>query len=195
MENTGGILLTPEQIATAPPDVQRWIQGSALGLDMSGDGFVLRQNGTASSDDGLAVCSTQEIKMLLRRLSENYAALQVFFQLGCDYRNPATGERRPYPLRLADFRRNTDVGNIPRLRSIIHDINESLAELRGDSDAVLCRISGHDVYDVNEMTQFRIYRFWLQLSKAGAKHARVMPFPPRGELVFEEHLDDGRVAI
>jgi hypothetical protein len=194
MENTGGILLTAEQIASAPQDVQQWIRGSALGLDMSGDGFVLRQNGTASSDDGLAVCSTQEIKMLLRSLSDNYAALQVFFQLGCDYRNPATGERRPYPLRLADFRRNTDVGNIPRLRSIIHDINEALTELRGDSEAVLCRISSHDVYHVHELTQFRIYRFWLQLSKAEARHPHVVPFPSHEQPAAGKYPDDGRVA-
>jgi hypothetical protein len=190
LENTGGILLSAEQIATAPQAVQQWIQGSVLGFDMSGDGFVLRQNGTAWSDDGLAICSTLEIKLLLRSLAENYAALQVFFQLGCDYRNAATGERRPHALRLPDFRRNTDVGNIPRLRSIIHDINESLTELRGGSQAVLCQIGSHDVYHVHQLTQFRIYRFWLQLSKAGTSHAHVVPFTPREIRDSDEHPKD-----
>jgi hypothetical protein len=195
MDISGGILLSTDQILTAPPAVQRWLRSSVLGLEtsedgvVSEDGFVLTQNGIVSSDDGLAVCSVQEIKMLLRGLSENYAALQVFFQLGCDYRNPATGERRPYPLRLSDFRRHTDVANIPRLRSIIHDINEQLKNMRGDAEALLCRISSHDVYHVHEVTQYRIYRFWRPLSKVGAKHVHVVPFPPAGKLALEEHLN------
>jgi len=175
MENIGGILLTTEQIAAAPEDVQQWLRYSVLGLDASDDGFVLRQNGTVLSDNGLAVCSPREIKMLLRGLAENFAALQVFFEFGCDYRNPKTGERRPHELKLIDFRRNTDVGNIPRLRSIIHDINQLLQDLRGDPGAVLCRISDHDVYRVHEVTQYNIYRFWLPLSKASARHARLLP--------------------
>lgn len=195
MEN-GGILLTNAEIAKAPEEVQRWIRKSVLGCEVSEDGFVLQQNGTMTAEDGLAVCSAREIKLLLNSLSENYAALQVFFQLGCDYRNPGTGERRPYPLRLADFRRHTDVGNIPRLRSIIHDINGALQKLRGDPDAILCRISDHDVYHVHALTQYRIYRFWLPLSKAGTKHAHILPFPASGKgTATDEPADDDRVAI
>jgi hypothetical protein len=193
MDISGGILLSTDQILTAPAAVQRWLRSSVLGLEtsedgsVSDDGFVLTQNGTVSSDSGLAVCTVHEIKMLLRGLSENYAALQVFFQLGCDYRNPATGERRPYPLRLSDFRRHTDVGNIPRLRSIIHDINEQLKTMRGDAEALLCRISSHDVYHVHEVTQYRIYRYWRPLSKVEAKHVHGLPVPPRGKSASEEH--------
>jgi hypothetical protein len=187
MENTGGILLTQQQIATAPEDVQRWIQSSVLGLDVSGEGFVLRQNGTVSSSDGLAVCSAREIKTLLQGLSENYAALQVFFEFGCDYRNPRTGKRRPHELRLSDFRRNTDVGNIPRLRSIIHDINQLLQDLRSDPDVLLCRIGDHDVYHVNEVTQYKIYRFWLPLSRAAAQRERALPAPSDRTVALNEH--------
>jgi hypothetical protein len=188
MEISGGILLSNDQILTAPAAVQRWLRSSVLGIETSEDGFVLTQNGAVSSDSGLAVCSVHEIKMLLRGLSENYAALQVFFQLGCDYRNPVTGERRPYPLRLSDFRRHTDVGNIPRLRSIIHDINEQLKTMRGDAEALLCRISSHDVYHVHEVTQYRIYRYWRPLSKVEAKHVHGLPIRLRRKSAFEEHL-------
>jgi hypothetical protein len=194
MDISGGIVLSTDQLLTAPPAVQRWLRSSVLGLEpseddlVSDDGFVLTQNGIVSSDDGLAVCTVHEIKMLLRGISENYAALQVFFQLGCDYRNPATGERRPYPLRLSDFRRHTDVGNIPRLRNIIHDVNERLKNMRGDPEAVLCRISSHDVYHVHEVTQYRIYRYWRPLSKVEAKHVHGPPILPSGELALEEHL-------
>lgn len=195
MGNGGGILLTNEEIAKAPEDVQRWIRNSVLQANPAEDGFVLKQNGNTSSENGLAVCSAREIKILLNSLSENYAALQVFFQLGCDYRNPTTGERKPYALSLTDFRLHTDVGNIPRLRSIIHDINVSLQQVRGDPNAMLCRIGGHDVYHVHELTQYRIYRFWLPLSKAGTKHAHILPLPPAVKPAPDEHPDDDQAAI
>ncbi len=174
MENRGGLLLTAEQIAAAPAAIREWLLSSILEVptDEGGDGFLLRQNGVMSSSDGLAVCSVGEIATMLRRLAANFQALQVFFELGCDYRNPKTGERRPYPRRLCDFRQHTDVGSIPRLRTIIHDINQMLVDLRGDRDALLCRIGEHDDYHVHELTQYRIYRFWRPLSKALETRAR-----------------------
>lgn len=174
MENNGGLLLTAEQIAAAPAAIRQWLLSSVLGVESgeSGDGFLLRQNGVTSSSDGLAVCSIHEIATMLRRLSTSFQALQVFFELGCDYRNPRTGERRPHPLNLSDFRQHTDVGSIPRLRTIIHDINQILVDLRGDQDALLCRIGDHDDYHVHELTQYRIFRFWRPLSRALEKQMR-----------------------
>jgi len=173
MQISGGILLTMEQMATAPASVQRWLQSTVLDREAVRDGFMLKRNGVTSSDDGPAVCCVLEIKTLLRRLAENYPALQIFFELGCDYHNPITGERRPYCLRVSDFRRHTDVENIPRLRTCIHDINEILQNMRGNLGAFLCLIGDQDVYRVHEIIQYRIYRFCVRLTKLASKHPDV----------------------
>jgi hypothetical protein len=173
----GGILLTPEQVANAPAEVRNWLLNSIFNIEASEDHFILEQNGVATSGEGLAVCSLLEIKELIRRLSEDYLVLQVFFELGCDYQNPTTGERRPYLLKFADFRRHTDVDGIQGLLRCIHDINEALQNLRGDTSAMLCRIDSHEGFHVHEITQHRIYHFWLLLSALAARHSESMSVP------------------
>lgn len=173
-----GVVLTREQILSAPNDVKNWLKHTLFNEEASQEDFILEQNGVISGDGELAICNALEIKNILIKLNLNYLALQIFFQLGCNYWNPTTGERHAYPLKLSDFRRHTDVDNTMQLRRGIHYINEALRELRGDSEATVCQIDAHGHYRVHCITQQRIYRFWLCLSTLATKR-KLVPFPSR----------------
>jgi hypothetical protein len=172
----GGIFLSADRVASAPAEVRSWLRGHLFSDDDSG--FVLEKNGFQSSQDGLAICSIREIKSILRALSDDYVACQVFFQFGCDFYNPKTGERRAHCLRSQDFLHHTDVGDFARLHRAIEAINASLAELRSDRDATVCRFDGNNGFHVEAATQYRIYRFWQRVVRFSERRNRPAP-PPK----------------
>lgn len=172
-----GLYISDDRIAGAPVEVRRWLRSLDVPDALPEDDFILDHNGEVSTGEGLAVCRPAEIKSLIRVLSKNYQALQVLFELGCDYRNPETGERRAYILKTKDFLRHTGIRDSIRLFRCIHDINNALRTLRADQDAVLCRISGRDRFVVHKTTQYVIYRFarWLAHMEEDAAGIRSAP--------------------
>jgi hypothetical protein len=109
MKPQGDFVLTAEQVAAAPPEVQRWLRGLFDRDERLNSGFILERNGFASSGDGLAICDAAEVKRLLRALADDFVACQVLFQLGCDFYNPQTGEHRGHVIEITDFINHTDV--------------------------------------------------------------------------------------
>jgi hypothetical protein len=163
MRAQGDIVLTAEQIAAAPPEVQRWLRGLLDGDERLNSGFILERNGFASSGDGLAICDAAELKRLLRALDEDYIACQILFQLGCDFYNPQTGEHRGHVIEIADFLNHTDVEDASQLHRCLDSINGKLRELRGDRDATIYHRDGHGGVHVHARTQHTIYEFWRRL--------------------------------
>ena len=173
----GGIFLNVERVAAAPPEVRTWLREQLF--DDGGSGFVLERNGHRSSDDGLAICDVREIKTMLRALADDYVACQVFFQFGCDYFNPKSGERRAFLLRSQDFLQHTDVGDFARLHRAVDRINLVLSQVRSERDATLCRFDGNNGFHVHGTTQYRIYGFWQRLIRFSDRRKKLAPTLPR----------------
>ncbi len=172
-----GILLTREQIQSAPAEVRNWLIRFLFSDGPGAETFGLEPN-SGVSDDRLAICTLLEVKKILLGLGDNYMALQIFFQLGCSQDSPVAGGRQSRVLSLADFRRDTDVGDTMQLRRGIQYINEALRTLRDDPEATVCQIEGNDRYRVHCVTQDRIHRFWQRVSSLAAARS-VIPFPTR----------------
>ncbi|HVJ55650.1 MAG TPA: hypothetical protein VM689_24525 [Aliidongia sp.] len=160
----GGVFITAEQIRTAPAEILRWLHDVGDYGPAPESSFVLEQNGLLTSEDNLAICSGLEIKELLHRLSGDYLACQVLFQLGCEFYDPHTGEHRPYVLRMADFLDHTDVSDNLQLHKCLDGINAALRGLRKDREVTIFRPEGHDGIRVHQVTQHRIYQLWRRLA-------------------------------
>lgn len=174
---TSGILLTQEQIQSAPAEVRNWLIKTLFGDAPATQYFGLEQSPTVS-DDTLAVLSSLEVKNILVGLGDNYMALQIFFRLGCDPESPVAEGRQSRVLSFADFKDQTDVGDTMQLRRSIQYINEVLHVLRDDPEAMVCQIEGNDRYRVHCDTQHRIHRLWQRVSSMAAERS-VIPFPTR----------------
>jgi hypothetical protein len=174
---SSGILLTLEQIQSAPAEVRNWLMKTLFSDGPAGEDFGIEPNRTVS-DDKLAVLSSLEVKNILVALGDNYMALQIFFRLGCAPDNPAASGRQSRVLGFADFKGQTDVGDTMQLRRSIQYINEALRGLRDDPEATICEIEGNDRYRVHCVSQHRIHRFWERVSTMAAERS-VIPFPTR----------------
>jgi hypothetical protein len=161
----GDVVVTADQIAAAPGAVRDWLRCLVGEAPRAADGFILERAGMLSSEHGLAICSGPEIKALLRRLSDDYVSCQVFFALGCDLYDPATGERREHALHFQDFLGRTDISDVFQLDECLGRINAALREIRRDRLVTIHRRE-HDRYHVHGVTQQRIYRFWRHLVKS-----------------------------
>lgn len=174
---SSGILLTLEQIQSAPAEVRDWLMQTLFSGGPAGGDFGFEPNRTVT-DDKLAVLSSLEVKTILLALGDNYMALQIFFRLGCEADAPVTVGRQSRVLTFADFKDQTDVGDTMQLRRSIQYINEALRGLREDPEATVCQIEGNDRYRVHRATQEKIHRFWERVSLKAAERA-VIPFPTR----------------
>lgn len=163
MKAQGEFVLTADQVAAAPPEVQRWLRGLFDRDERLNSGFILERNGFASSGDGLAICDAAEVKRLLRALADDFVACQVLFQLGCDFYNPQTGEHRGHVIEITDFINHTDVEDASQLHRCLDIVNSKLRELRGDRDATIYHRDGHGGVHVHARTQHTIYQFWRRL--------------------------------
>lgn len=172
-----GILLTLEQIQSAPVEVRDWLMKTLFSGGPSGEAFAFEPSRTVG-DDTLSVLTSLEVKNILVALGDNYMALQIFFRLGCAADTPIATGRQSRVLSFADFKSQTDVSDTIQLRRSIQYINEALHGLRGTHEATVCRIEGNDRYRVHCITQHRINRFWERISTMAAERA-VIPFPTR----------------
>ena len=172
-----GILLTLEQIQSAPAEVRDWLTRTVFGDGAAAGDFSFEPSRTVS-DDRLSVLSPLDIKNILAALGENYMALQIFFRLGCAPDDPVTGGRQSRVLSFADFKDQTDIGDTMQLRRCLQYINEALQGMRKDPEATVCQIEGNDRYRVHCATQHRIHRFWQRISTVAAERS-VIPFPTR----------------
>ncbi len=166
------IVLTPEQLASAPEAVRRWLLDTCGDIEAAERGFVLDRHGNQTSGDGLAICEMLEIKHLLHALSEDFQSCQILFELGCDYYNPQTGQRRGHIVRLTDFLHRTDARNLTEVERGLHAINLALGHLRHDPEATIYRPDGHGNFHVHEITQHAIYQIWRRLFRLIATRRR-----------------------
>jgi hypothetical protein len=170
------VVLTPEQIASAPKAVCEWLRGIFGDDERFESSFVLERHGAMSSGDGLAICTPAEINQLLHHLRDDLLSCEILFELGCDYYDPLTGERRERTIKLTDFLHHTDAKDIFEVERCLKRIDEPLRRLRNDPDATICRQDGQGGFRVHRTTQHVIYQFWRRLVRlTSRRHATETP--------------------
>jgi plasmid stabilization system protein ParE len=186
------IVLTPEQIAQAPEPVRQWLHSIYGNADWLEHGFILQRYGAMTSGDGLAICTSLEIKNILHLLRDDILSCEILFELGCDYRNPATGERRGHIVGLRDFLHHTEARNLTEVERGLDTINAALQNLRHDPDATLHRPDGHGGFRAHELTQHVIYEMWLRMVRLTARHHKCAA--PEPDDLFSRAASLGRMS-
>lgn len=167
VDSERGVFISEEQLAKAPEAVRDWLEAHKW----VPAGMILERDGVRSSSDGLAICDEAEVRRLLDLLRDDYLSCQVLFALGCDYFDPATGERRPWRLHFDDFHRHTDIRDSGELNRCFTAINGAIRRLRDRQGVELISLEEHAAAHVHADTQHAIYQVWRDCAAAasGAK--------------------------
>jgi hypothetical protein len=153
-----GLVLTPEQVRSAPPEVREWIKG-LVEAELAGEFAHPRCESGAT----LAACSRDEAAAILERIRGDYLASQVFFELGRD--SPPEMPQPPQLHRIAivDIMRHTRLANLDQLSAYLAAIQETFRAVRNDPAAALFAFDQRGGCYTHETTHQSIKRLWLDL--------------------------------
>jgi hypothetical protein len=157
---TVNLVITPEQVKSAPREVRQWLFGAA-----DPTAFVVERNGFRYTEDNLAICSEAEISAIYDRICHDPIATQILFQFGCNSYDPATGALHAHCVHVGDLLRYTDLRMGTRLDGYLELITAALRAEREDPAAQFFEHGHHDAYRVHELTQSSIHRMWEKLAK------------------------------
>jgi hypothetical protein len=152
------VVLMPEQIRSAPPEVRAWLR-SQIEAEMAAGAApdVPPVPGVGDTPGG---CSLAEAADLLQRIHDDFAACQVFFELGRDV--PASRPVSPnlHRVALGDLARYTRIADARRLVAAIEEINRAFQALRGDPAVSLFAFDEQGGCYVQALTHESVKQLW-----------------------------------
>lgn len=170
---TVSLIITPEQVKTAPREVRQWLYRLVGAEDPAA--FIVERNGFRYTEDNLAVCSEAEIAAIYDRICHDRITAQILLQFGCNSYDPATGAVHAHRVHVGDLLRYTDLRNATHLDGHLKTITAALRAERNDRAAEFFAHEHHDAYWVHELTQTAIHRLWERLAKPAVLLARPEP--------------------
>jgi hypothetical protein len=160
-----GIVLSEEQVRSAPPEVRRWLYGLMERTLEPGHDVHYDRGGFHYAGDDLAVCGPDEVLRLFSAIRGEPLMAELFFRLGRDNYDRATGRHTPLPVTTAAL--VEDLPIVPaQLDQALAPLNKVLRGLRGDPQAVLFRRDEAGNYLVHERTQWNIQQLLQHLIEA-----------------------------
>lgn len=181
------LVLTPEQVKTAPHEVRAWLYRTFGAADPAP--CIVERNGFRTTEDGLAVCDEAEIVAMMDILRDDRIAVQILFQFGCSSYDPETGALHAHRVSVGDLLHYTELGCGSQLDSHLKAVTAALHDVRADDSVRLFDCVSHGTYCVHDVTQVSIHRVYEKLSKA---RALSMPLTrPSPELAMKKPRDGG----
>jgi hypothetical protein len=173
-----GIVLSEEQVRSAPPEVRRWLHGLMERTLQPGHEVHFDRGGFHYAADDLAVCSAEEVLRLFSAVKHEPLAAELLFRLGRDNYDRPTGRHAAQPVTAAELLEGVPLAPA-QLDAALARLNEVLRQLRGDANAVLFRRDDSGSYLVNERTQWNIHQLLVHLLEAEKRaHAIPVSFTP-----------------
>jgi hypothetical protein len=148
-----GILLSAEQVRSAPVEVRSWLRG-VLEAELGWEAHEIEAAGTA-----VAACSPEEAEQILDRIRDDYLSTQVFFELGRD-QPPAAGRGDLHRASFLDIARHTRVADFQQLSSCLETITAAFREIRRDPDSNLFAFDQRGGLYMHAVTHQSIARLW-----------------------------------
>jgi len=172
-----GLVLTPEQVRAAPPEVREWLK-NLMEAEFAGE------LGTAAPRPhaiALAACSREEAASMLERIQSDHLLSQVFFELGRDSPPGAPELPQVHRTAIADIMRHTRLSNLNQLGACLNALQDVLRALRNDPTVVLFALDQRGAIYVDGTTHQSIKRLWLDLINAQmAERAAAAPLSRPG---------------
>jgi hypothetical protein len=155
-----GLILSAEQIRTAPPEVRQWLR-AALEAELGGEPAA----GSAIADlsQSLAVCGPGEAEELLDRIRNDFLSTQVFFELGREAPPAAGLPDDLHRVTFLDIARHTRVGNMQHLAACLETITAAFRLVRDDPSAALFAFDPRGGIVLRRGTHESISTLWHRL--------------------------------
>lgn len=156
-----GLVLTPEQVKSAPPEVRAWLHAM---LEAEYGGPDLRSG--QDEDARLAALEPEEAAAMLDRIRSDFLSTQVFFEFG---REPSAAAQLPphlHRVAIPDILRHTQIGDVQHLAACLDAITAAFRAVRGDPDAALFAFDQGGGCYVHVATRQSIQAVWRQLAGA-----------------------------
>ncbi len=171
-----GIVLTPEQVRSAPPEVREWIK-SLMEAEFAGE---LGAGHAQAHAVALAACSGEEAAAMMERIRSDYLMSQVLFELGRDAPAGTPQPPRLHRAAIADIMRHTRLSSLDQLGACLNALQETFRAVRNDPAALLFAFDQRGAIYVDETTHQSIKRLWLDLINEQMA-ARSGPPPTNGQ--------------
>jgi hypothetical protein len=172
-----GLVLTPEQVNSAPPEVRAWLHSL---LETEYGGPELRQAGRDGTGN-LAAMETEEAVAVLDRIRGDFLACQVFFEFGREASHTAHLPPQLHRVAVPDVMRHTQIADIQHLAACFDTISAAFRDVRGDPEASLIGFDQNGGCYVHATTRRSIQAVWRQMSRPGeaaTPDAGPSPFGP-----------------
>jgi len=156
------VVLSGEQIRSAPREVKEWIRSILLAeLTPAPEPEHARgEMGEAT----LAECTVTEAGRVLEQIRDDYLACQVFFELSRDNlldQNEPPGLHR---IPIAEILRHTRLGDLEHLGAYLDRIGEAFQAVRHDPSIVLFALDRLGGLYIHDTTRRSIKRLWQALA-------------------------------
>jgi hypothetical protein len=152
-----GIILSPEQIRAAPPEVRRWLEHElavSLGLNPPAPPI------TQPSSPHLAACTPEEAAQVLSLIQGMLPVVQVYFELGREGAAPGEGIAA---FRLTDIMRHTRLEVPDKVLACLEVLDQAVQRVRNDPGATLHAVDDRGYCLVAAQTQRSIRAIWQQM--------------------------------
>lgn len=171
-----GITLSSEQIRTAPPEVQRWIERevvTSLGLQAA------PAEGDKPHAEHLAVCSEEHAAAILSQIEDVLPAVNVFFEFG--RQGAIFGQPNIEAFRLIDIAHHVRLPDVAQVVACLDLINQAFGRACGDASAKFCGFDREGHCFIAAETQQNILRLWQKViaSQQLARASQQEPAPAR----------------
>jgi hypothetical protein len=149
-ESMIGMVLSSEQVKSAPPVVRDWLE-QQVAADFSPAVTPAARRPAEFDASGIASCSLDEVMRIFERVRHDGAACWVFLDFG---REPVDTPHASslYALDLSEIIGDTGVADRSRVAAALNLINAALQALRGDPEAKLFAIDAEGRCYVHELT-------------------------------------------
>ena len=163
-----GIVLSDEQVKSAPQEVKRWLYSLMEATLQPGHDFAYDRGGFRYAGNDLAVCDPHEVLRIFSLLKDDPISSQCFLRLGKDNYDRTTGRHVPTAVPLEALQGN--VASLPgRITESLETINRALRSVRGDPRATLFLQDRAGRLVVHETTQWNIHLLLQHLMEAGRR--------------------------
>jgi hypothetical protein len=166
------LVLSAEQIKSAPPEVKEWIK-SLLMVELTLPAAPEHEQDERRKET-LARCTVAEAGLVLEQIRDDYLACQVFFELSRDNLRERTDSSELHRIPIAEILRHTRLGDPEHLAACLDRISAAFQAVRQDPAAMLFAFDRGSLY-VHDVTRRGIKGLWQALVTSRLIDASELP--------------------
>lgn len=155
------LILSQEQIISAPPEVKEWLK--TLLLEELEIGLLPAGVSEKEREIALTECGFKEAGLLLEQIRNDYVTCQVFFELGRDNPINRLGQGTLHRISIADILQHTRLADAEHLYASLAKIRDAFRTILGNANAELFAFDHMGGLYIHATTRKSIKTLWQAL--------------------------------